>query len=50
MKEMFKTIPQNFEKALTSIEKNQKLITDIGGGWYLENFEKGLPPFKRKTK
>ena len=23
------------------------MITDIGGGWYLENFEKGLPPLKR---
>ena len=44
---MFKTIPQNVENPLTSREKNQKLITDIGGGWYLENFEKGQPPFKR---
>ena len=24
------------------------MVTDIGGGWYLENFEKGLPPLKRK--
>ena len=47
MVEMFKTIPQNVEKPLTSREKNQKLITDIGGGWYLEKFEKGLPPLKR---
>ena len=29
-------------------EKNQNLITDIGGGRYLEYFEKGLPPLKRK--
>ena len=36
MVEMFKTIPQNVEKPLTTREKNQKLITDIGGGWYLE--------------
>ena len=36
MKEMFKTIPQNVEKPPTSRETNQKLITDIGGGWYLE--------------
>ena len=36
MVKMFKTIPQNVEKPLTSREKNQKLITDIGGGWYLE--------------
>ena len=47
MKDMFKQIPQNVEKALTSREKNQKLMTDIGGGWYLNFFEKGLPPLKR---
>ena len=46
MVEMFKTIPQNVEKPLTSGEKNQKFITDIGGGWYLEKFAKGLPPLK----
>ena len=34
MVEMFKTIPQIFLKPLTTREKNQKLITDIGGGWY----------------
>ena len=47
MVEMFKTIPQNVGKPLTSREKNQKLIIDIGGGWYLEIFQKGLPPLKR---
>ena len=47
MIEMFKTIPQNVEKLLTTKEKNQKLITDIGGGWYLEKCTKGLPPLKR---
>ena len=47
MKEMFKQIPQIFEKALTSREKNQKLMTDIGGGWYLKKIERGLPPLKR---
>ena len=47
MKEMFKTIPQNVEKPLTSREKNQNLMTDIGGGWYLEKCEKGLPPLNR---
>ena len=36
MKGMFKTIPQNVEKPLASREKNQKLMTDIGGGWYLK--------------
>ena len=47
MNKMFKTIPQNVEKSLTSREKNQKLITDIGGGWYLKKCAKGLPPMKR---
>ena len=47
MKEMFKKIPQNFEKPLTSSEKSQKLMTDIGGGWYLKKCELGLPPLKR---
>ena len=43
---MLKQIPQNVEKALTSGEKNQKLMTDIGGGWYMKKCEKGLPPLK----
>ena len=47
MDEMSKTIPQNVEKPLTSREKNQKLITDIGGGWYLKKCAKGLPTLKR---
>ena len=47
MVEMFKTIPQNVEKPLTPREKNQKVITDIGGGWFLEKCKKGLPPLKR---
>ena len=37
MEDMFKHIPQNFDRALPSREKNQKLMTDIGGGWYLKN-------------
>ena len=32
---------------MTSGEKNKKLITDIGGGWYLEKCQKGLSPLKR---
>ena len=44
---MFKKIPQNVEKPLTTGEKNQKSIADIGGGWYLEKCAKGLPPLKR---
>ena len=44
---MFKQMPQNVEKSLTSREKNQKLITDIGGGCYLKKSARGLPPLKR---
>ena len=47
MVEMFKTIPRFFGKPLTSRGKNLKLITDIGGGWYLEKFQKELPLLKR---
>ena len=36
MEEMFKQIPIFFENTLNSREKNQKLMTDIGGGWYLK--------------
>ena len=36
MKNMFKQIPQTMIKALTTKQKVQKLITDIGGGWYSE--------------
>ena len=36
MKEMFKKIPLTMEKALTPKQKVQKLMTDIGGGWYME--------------
>ena len=40
MNEMFKTIPQNVGKPLTTREKKVKLITDIGGGWSLENVKR----------
>ena len=49
MKEMFKQIPQNVEKPLTSGEENQKLMTDIGGEWYLKQCARGLPPLKREN-
>ena len=47
MVEMFKTIPQNVEKPLTTREKNQKLMTDIDGGWYLKKCARGLTTLKR---
>ena len=42
MEDMFKQIPQNVERALTSREENQKLMKDIGGGWYLKKMRKGI--------
>ena len=36
MKEMFMQIPQNVEIALTPKQKKQKLMTYIGGGWWME--------------
>ena len=44
MKEMFKQIPQNVKISLTPKEKFQKLLTDIGGGWYMGKSARGLPP------
>ena len=47
MEDMFMQIPKNVERALTSKEKNQKLMTDNGGVWYLKKCTRGLPPLKR---
>ena len=49
MVEMFKTKPQNDGIPMTSREKNQKLITDIGGGWYLKKSQKGLPQLREQN-
>ena len=47
MKEMFKTIPQNVEKPLTSREKKSKIDYIYWGWMVFEKCEKGLPPLKR---
>ena len=47
MKEMFMQIPQNVEIALTPKEKIQNLMTDIGGGCYIEKSARGIPTLKR---
>ena len=36
MKDMFKKIPQTMIKSLAPKTKFQKLITEIGGVWYME--------------
>ena len=43
MKEMFKKIPLTMSKALNP-KQIQKLMTYIGGGWYMGKSDKGLPP------
>ena len=40
MKEMFNKIPQTMKKSPTPKQKVQKLMTDIGGGWYMEKSAK----------
>ena len=47
MKDMFKQTPLTMRKALTPKQKFQKLMTYIGGGWYIEISTKGLPPLRR---
>ena len=44
---MFKQIPTKMTKALSPQQKVQKLMTEIGGGWYIVNIAKGLPPLRR---
>ena len=34
-------------KALSPKQKVQKLMTEIGGGWYMKKSAKGLPPPRR---
>ena len=46
MKEMFKQISQIIYKPLTPKQKVQKIITDIGGGWYMEKSAKWLTQLK----
>ena len=47
MKEMFKNIPQIFEKPLTSRGKKSKIDYRYWGWMVFEKYEKGLPPLKR---
>ena len=47
MKEMFKKITITIKKALTPTQKMQKLMIDIGGGWYMGKSAERLPPLRR---
>ena len=48
MKEMLKQIPLTTIKVLTP-KQIQKLMTEIGGGWYMGEIDKGLPPQTRSS-
>ena len=47
MKDMFKQIPKTMTKSLSPKQKVQKLMTEIGGGWYMEKIPKVLIPLRR---
>ena len=47
MKLMFMQIPQTVKIALTTKQKIPKLMTDIGGGWYMGKSARGLPPLRK---
>ena len=43
---MLKQIPMTMTEPLSPKQKVQKLMTKIGGGWYIENITKRLPPLR----
>ena len=45
-KDMFKQIPTIMSKPLSPKQKVQKLMTEVGGGWYMEKSAKVIPPLK----
>ena len=47
MKEKFQKIPTMITKPLIQSQKFKKLMTEIGGGWYMEKITKLLPPLRR---
>ena len=44
---MFKQIPTMTTKPLITRQKVQKLMIEIGGGWYTKKITKGPPPLRR---
>ena len=48
MKEMFQKILTMITKPLSQKQKVQKLMTEIGCGWYMEKITKRLPPLSRQ--
>ena len=50
MKEMFKQMHTKKNKSLSLKQEVQKLMTEIGSGWYLKKNSKGLSPLRRFKK
>ena len=46
MIEMFKQISLTMKKPFNPKQNFHKLMTDIGGGWYMGKSAKGLPPLR----
>ena len=46
MKQIPKTIPTTMRKPVGPRQKVQKLMTEIGGGWYMGKITMGLPPLR----
>ena len=46
MIEMFKQISLTMKKPFNPTQNFHKLMTDIGGGWYMGKSAKGLPPLR----
>ena len=44
----FQTNTNNEIKLLSQDKKQQKLLTEICGGWYMEKITKGLPPLRKQ--
>ena len=47
MKDLFMQTPQSIKIVLNPKQKVQKLMTYIGGGWYMGKSAKGIPPLGR---
>ena len=48
MENLFKKIPTMRSKPLSHNKKHKKLLTYIGGGWYMEKNNKGIPPLRKQ--
>ena len=48
MKYLFKKIPVQLPKPLSLKEKQQSLLHDTGGDWYMKNIKDKLPPLNKR--